>query len=230
MGFVNERAFAIDFLARLRADTAMQAEVLYVIKAALERFDTGPWENRFVIGGVVEQVIGSAARDLGFNVDNVGAKLQSYDLELGTGEGLSVKFQSGLHSRATTIRLTNSQGNVGVWGRGTFFVHTGVGIGYSDPELTPGITRAAAEARSLDVCLHPLLGFWGFAPRAQLGRPPAWLAGLPTFTPDPRYFLALDVPDRETIRATRLVSDPIAKDLMNSGRTPRLNRAHKDAR
>jgi len=220
--FQEERDFAREFLSRLKNEPELQNEITAAIDETLRRYDTGPWENRFGVGGVIEQVLGSAARALGFDISNVGAHLQKYDLELATGAGLSVKAQFGKYSRSSRVRLTNSQGATGAWDTGTLFVFTDVGIGYADADLAPSATLHAGDGKSLDVAVVPLLHLWGITPRSQSGRPPEWLSQLSLPDPVPGYFIKLPIPDRALVAAPRLMSDPIALDILQSGRSPRL--------
>lgn len=220
--FNEEREFAKRFFCALNGALDLQQEILAAIDETLRRYDTGPWENRFGVGGVIEQVLGSAARSLGFDVLNVGAHLQKFDLELPNGLGLSVKAQFGQYSRSSKVRLTNSQGATGSWDTGTLFVLTGVGIGYADAGLVPDATLHAGDGKSLDVAVIPLLHLWGVTPRRQNGRPPEWLTQLRMPDPEPGYFIGLPIPDRAQVTAPRLMSDPIALDILQSGRSPRL--------
>jgi len=220
--FNEEREFARGFFSALERHPDIQSEILAAVDETLRRYDTGPWENRFGVGGVIEQVLGSAARALGFQVSNVGAHLQKYDLELPTGTGLSVKAQFGKYSRSSRVRLTNSQGAAGSWDTGTLFVLTDVGIGYADADLAPGATLHAGDGKSLDVAIIPLLHLWGITPRSQNGKPPTWLSQLELPHPAPGYFIQLPIPDRAQVTAPRLMSDPIALDILQSGRSPRL--------
>ena len=222
MSYTQAREFARDFVAALKQDTPLQQEVIAAMEECLRRYDTGPFENRFGVGGVFEQVLGAAARSLGFTIENAGARRQTYDLELQPGYGLSVKAQFGSYTRSSTIRLTNSQGAAGVWDTGTFFIYSGIGIGYADSLLAPGATKRAGDGKSLDVALVPLLHLWGVTPRVQKGSPPAWLSAMPRPTHAPGYFLGMPVPNRSAQPSPRLISDPIALDLMSSGRSPRL--------
>jgi len=229
MGFDLERTFATGFFGALSRDSDLRGEIVAAMTECLSRYDTGPWENRFIVGGVFEQILGSAARELGLHVQNAGARLQGYDLELADDRGISVKFASGRVQRSARFRLTNSQGAAGAWRRGTLFVQTGLGIGYADPDLAPGITTTSGDGKSLDIYLLPLLGLWGV--EAPPARPATSLPpqAQVTFAPDPRYFLHLPIPERPKIRAPRLASDPIARDVLSSGKTERLRRAYRDA-
>jgi hypothetical protein len=218
------RVFARGFVEGLKGEGNLQGEVLSAMGDCLKRYDTGPFENRFGVGGVMEQILGSAARALGFTVNNAGAHLQKYDLELRPGYGVSVKASFGAYSRSSRVRLTNSQGAIGEWDTGTLFILTGVGIGYADRELVGGATLTAGDGKSLDIAVLPLLHFWGLVPRAQKGNPPTWLSSMTMPTHQPGYFVPLDIPDRSSVRSPRLISDPIALDILQSGHSPTLLR------
>lgn len=220
--FEVERDFAKAFFSSLSLERDLQKEIVAAIDETLRRYDTGPWENRFGVGGVIEQILGSSARAMGFEVQNVGAHLQKFDLELSNGTGLSVKAQFGGYSRSSRVRLTNSQGAAGSWDTGTFFVLTGLGIGYADRDLASDATLHAGDGKSLDVAVVPLLHLWGITPRSQKGPPPAWLQELTMPKHVPGYFIQLPIPDRAAVTAPRLMSDPIALDILQSGRSPRL--------
>jgi hypothetical protein len=102
------------------------------------------------------------------------------------------------------------------------FVVAGVGIGYADAGLAPGITAAAGDAHSLDLSLERLRSLWGLPATAARGNPPAWLAAMPVPAPTPGYFLPVAVPARAGLRAPRLAGDPIALDILQSGRSQTL--------
>jgi len=220
--FEVERSFASDYFTALSFERDLQQEIVAAIDETLRRYDTGPFENRFGVGGVIEQVLGSSARAMGFDVKNVGAHRQKFDLELSNGTGVSVKAQFGRYSRSSRVRLTNSQGAEGTWDTGTLFVLTGLGIGYADRGLAPDATLHAGDDKSLDVAVIPLLHLWGVTPRSQKGKPPQWLRELTMPEHVPGFFVPLPIPDRATVTAPRLISDPIALDILQSGRSPRL--------
>lgn len=226
-GFGAARTFAKDFFAALAGDLPLQGEVIAAMDECMRRYDTGPYENRFGVGGTFEQILGATARALGFHVENAGAHRQRYDLELSPGYGLSVKAAFGSYTRSTRIRITNSQGATGVWDTGTLFVYTDMGIGYADALLAPGITKQSGDQKSLDVAFLPLLHLWGVQPRQQRGSAPGWLTAMPLPPHLPGYFISMPVPNRLPQPSPRLISDPIALDLLSSGRSPRLLRNFK---
>lgn len=221
MPYRRSSAFAYDFFAALGSDPTIQAELTAAIDECFRRYDTGPFENRFIVGSVVEQILGATARALGFQVENAGAHRQAYDLELAPGYGLSVKYTSD-DGRAAKVRLTNSQGAVGVWNTGTIFVMAGVGIGYADAGMAPGITIAGGDGRSLDISLERVKALWNIPATQARGPAPEWLASMPIPTAVPGYFLPVSVPARAVVRAPRLAGDPIAMDILQSGRSQTL--------
>ena len=176
MTYEKARGFAAQFLTALNNDSAMQDELLAAITECFHRYDTGAYENRFIVGAVVEQLLGATARALGFEVENAGAHRQAYDLEIGPNYGLSVKYSSST-GRSARVRITNSQGAVGVWTTGTIFVLAGVGIGYADAGLVPGATVHAGDMKSLDVAVQPLLQLWQRPLAVTKGPAPTWLSG-----------------------------------------------------
>lgn len=157
MAYDAERDFFLAFLTRLRKDAELIEEIEGALVAVHQRYDTRVWENRFVAGGVTEQIIGSAARAVGLVVANVGKHNQGHDLELPGGEGLSIK--AVFSSTDGQIRLINKLGaGSRVWMDATIFPMAGVGIGYADPELVPGLTSSSGDA--LVISGRDLKAFW----------------------------------------------------------------------
>jgi len=192
-----ERSFFLEFRHRLRADTQLIAEIEGALAAVHERYDTRVWENRFVAGGVTEQIIGSAARALGLDIANVGKHNQGYDLELPSGEGLSIK--AVFSSTDGQIRLINKLGEgTRIWVDATLFPVAMVGIGYADPVLVPGLTASSGDA--LVISGRQLKAFW--AANTE------WLVDF------------VNVPPKSSGANTSVASDVVAFDVFQ--RFPRL--------
>lgn len=221
MTYEKAREFAGEFLTALNDNDDIQAELLAAVSECFHRYDTGAYENRFIVGAVVEQLLGATARALGFKVENAGARRQAYDLEISVNYGLSVKYSSSV-GRSARVRLTNSQGAVGVWTTGTIFVLAGVGIGYADAGLVPGATMHGGDSKSLDVAVQPLLQLWERPLPVSRGAPPTWLEAIPVPTPRPDLFVPIPVPKRAALRSPRLAGDPIALDILQSGQSQTL--------
>jgi hypothetical protein len=199
MVYDAERSFFLEFRRRLRDDTQLVQEIEGALSAVHQRYDTRVWENRFVAGGVTEQIIGSAARALHLEVANVGKHNQGHDLELPTGEGLSVK--AIFASTSGDIRLINQMGKGGRrWAKATIFPMARVGIGYADPGLAEGLTSSSGDA--LVIKGRDLKRLWDASPQ--------WLID----------FVA--VPPKSLGSNTSVASDVVAFDMFQ--RFPRLMR------
>lgn len=188
--FSRERVFFKALKNGLDSSPDLVAEVEGAFNEIHARYDTRVWENRFVAGGITEQIIGSAARALGLPVLNAGKNNQGYDLELSSGAGISIK--AVFASTRGSIRLINSLGSgVRQWTDATIFPVAGVGIGYSDCELTPGLTTPTGDA--LVISGRGLQEFWA--------EHPEWLIS------------SVDVPPKLTSSNTAVASDVIAFEL-----------------
>jgi hypothetical protein len=165
-------------------------------------------------------------------IQNAGAHLQGFDLqiaggyglspdEIATGYGVSVKAAFDRFVPSMTVRLFNSQGRKGHWDTGTIFAFSDIGLGYADAELAPGITKPAGDSRSLDVSVARLLELWG-QPKDVSRSTCRWLPLLPVPAARPEFFIDLPMPFRQETPSTRLVSDPLARTIFESGRTPLL--------
>jgi hypothetical protein len=193
-----ERQFFSSLKGGLESDRDLSLQVGGAIETVLVRYNTVVWENRFVVGGVVEQILGSAARALGLAVQNAGKQNQGWDLELPSGLGLSVKgvFASmgGKHN------LINYRGDASaaVWRTATIFVMSDTGIGYTDPDFGADLTSRSADA--LQISGKGLQEWWAEWPE--------WLIG------------GVKVPRKPTGPAARVASDPVAFDILQG--FPRL--------
>lgn len=197
MAFELERQFFRAFKEGLESDPELARQTGDAIAAVLERYNTVVWENRFVVGGVVEQIVGSAARALGLEVANAGKQNQGYDLELGEGVGISIKgvFASinGWHN------LINTRGGTpGRWRTATLFVMSGEGICYVDPDLGGDLTQQSRDA--LQISGRGLREWWASHPE--------WVV------------IEVDVPEKPTGPASRVASDPVSWDILQG--FPRL--------
>ena len=76
VGFEQQRRFFGDYRDLLGRSHPLRREVIEAIATVLRLYNTAVWENRFIVGGVVEQIIGSSARALGFDVRNAGKSNQ----------------------------------------------------------------------------------------------------------------------------------------------------------
>lgn len=195
--FEREREFFTTYRDRLKGDEELIAQVEAAFLEMHDRYDTKIWENRFVAGGLTEQIIGSSARALGIDVANAGKHNQGYDLELPSREGISIK--GSFASTSGQIRLINNLGRGSrAWADGTLFPMAGIGIGYADPDLCPGFTSQSGDALVLSG--KRLKNFWIANP--------GWLVEF------------VNIPPKSTSAYTAVASDVVAFEMFQ--RYPRL--------
>ena len=124
--YENERIIFQEFQDGLQANPVILEEFLAACRAVNLRFNTAIYENRFIVGGVVEQLLGATMRAVGIEIDNVAKTSRGVDLYSSSLDvGLSVKAQ---FKKAAEFRLVNTMGGSGanaVWTHATL----------ADPEL-----------------------------------------------------------------------------------------------
>jgi hypothetical protein len=92
MAFGVEQQIFSEFKAGIKKKPVVLAEFLAACRAVNVRFDTAIYENRFIVGGVVEQLLGAAMRSVGCDIDNVAKTSRGVDLSSPTLDvGFSVK-------------------------------------------------------------------------------------------------------------------------------------------
>ena len=80
MAFSVERQIFSEFKAGLEKKPVVLAEFLAACRTVNVRFDTAIYENRFIVGGVVEQLLGASMRAVGCDIDNVAKTRRGVDL------------------------------------------------------------------------------------------------------------------------------------------------------
>jgi hypothetical protein len=193
MTFEAERQLFIEFKSGLKANSIVLDEFLGACAGVNSRYDTAIYENRFIVGGVVEQLLGASMRAVGCNIDNVAKTSRGVDLlspSLGVGYSVKAQFKKG-----PEIRLVNTMGSSGasaVWAHATIFVVVGVGIGYADPDLV--LSGLIARSDVLTLKMSSLTELWD------------------TY---PQYLIECDVPPKPSKSSqSRVASDVVAQDIM----------------
>ncbi|MDR7554121.1 MAG: hypothetical protein QN157_00795 [Armatimonadota bacterium] len=123
------RQFRQRFAGQVRTATELAIRQIY------EEYDTGLRENRFVVGGVVELIVGCALRACGIPVRHRGLMQTELDLRFeDTDGGYSVK---ALFKSPTTnlVNVLGQSPSLDRWRTATLFVVGDIGIVYSDPSL-----------------------------------------------------------------------------------------------
>ena len=194
MAFEKERQFFADYKSSIEDRDVILREFLSACLAVNLRFDTAIYENRFIVGGVVEQLVGASMRAVGCDVDNVAKTSRGVDLSIqGFDIGFSVKSQ---FKKGPEIRLVNTMGGSGAsatWTHATIFVIVDVGIGYADPDLL--LDGLVSRSDVLTLRLSSLLDLW---------------------EGQSQYLIECDIPAKPKKRSSnsRVASDVVAHDIM----------------
>lgn len=167
--YPQAREIFLRFKAQLEIQHDLRQELLDAVGLLVDDYNTTYRENRFIVGGAVEEMIAAAMRCIGFeDVRSVGVENVGSDIFVGE-QGFSLK--TSFTGRNEAIGMINKQGNSRpVWTDPTIFVLAGRGIGYADPVLLPNATRDGNDQVSL--------------PRAPLHA---------LFEQDPRWLLRCEV-------------------------------------
>ena len=200
--FDEQRSFFKEYRKLMTSNYAIEVEVSKSIAAVLQRYNTVVWENRFIVGGVVEQVIGASARALGIDIRNAGKQNQGYDLELNdlNHSGVSIKavFAStkGKHNLVNT-RSTNQGGvDPSRWQSATIFVMAGVGMGYIDPDFGAGLVTSTSDA--IQISGKGLQDWWVM---------------------NPEWLIPIEISNKPTGEASRVASDAVSFDVFQDFHT-----------
>jgi hypothetical protein len=190
--FAPQRALFAKLKGALERESDLRDDVLRAFELLLSRYDTRIRENRFIVGGVCERLIGATFVALGCSFKNVGSTDAGFDLNI---DGVSLSIKGSFKSGNRDIRLTNVMGSSkkAQWKEPTVFVFSNLGIGYADPEVLPKATKRASDAVILKSA--SLKAFWTKSPQ--------WLCELPIPT-------SRSNPDISDV-ASRIVADEILR-------------------
>lgn len=135
---MNNTSFHFEkrYFRRFRDKLSSEAKKEYELglKNLLERYNTTIYENRFLVGGVVEIFTMALLRSTGIEVDSCGSEAVGGDLMLPDGKMFSVK--SSFAEGRGAIRLINTMGSsYTAWETATLFILSNVGIVYGDPSM-----------------------------------------------------------------------------------------------
>ncbi len=115
------------------------------LETLLQEYDTADWENRFVVGGVLEILFCALLNSMGFNAKLVKGK--RYDLII---DEISFSLKSNFIGSGD-IRLINILGNKkAYWKEPTIFFISNIGICYGDYKL--GLkTKSTKDALTINI-------------------------------------------------------------------------------
>jgi hypothetical protein len=191
--FELERKLFQEFRIGLALNPLVLDEFLSACRVVNQRFNTAIYENRFIVGGVVEQLLGASMRAVGLQIENVAKTSRGVDLfSPSMGVGLSVKAQ---FKKASEFRLVNTMGGSGLsarWDHATLFVVVGVGVGYADPgQIASGLLP---RSDVLVLRMEALKEFW---------------------SSQPEFLIECEVPSKpDDLGTSRVASDVVAQDIM----------------
>ncbi|NPA31967.1 MAG: hypothetical protein GXO37_08240 [Chloroflexi bacterium] len=134
--FERERTGFATFKSCFLARPNLQTEVARAVEALYARYDTAIRENRFVVGGALEIILGAALRACGLPVRHRGTETVEWDLLWAEGPG-GYSIKSLLKPGTRSTRLVNVLGREvtpEMWQAATLFVLP-EGIVYADPDL-----------------------------------------------------------------------------------------------
>jgi len=190
--YKREREIFKNFKQKLENDDTLRQEVEEALGILLSEYDTTVHENRFVVGGVCEHILGAAMRAAGIEAKNVGVHNPRIDLQIPSAEGFSVK--GSFTGKRDAIRLINSLGESTTrsWSESTLFILSNVGVAYADPKLLRGATTSTGDALVLKRA--PLDDF---------------------LRENPQYLIHCHVPAKSAdIEKTKVASEAIAKEIL----------------
>lgn len=188
--------------AKLEADVPLRREVERALEVLLYEYNTTVHENRFVVGGACERILGAAMRASGIDAENVGTHNPRIDLGIPGAQGFSVK--GSFTGKRDDIRLINSLGKSETrkWSEATIFILANTGIGYADPELLKNATKSMGDALILK--------------RRHLDR---------LFQENPECLIRCAVASKSTqVKKTKVASEAVAKEILGRAEFPKLGR------
>lgn len=136
MPFDQERAGFEVFRREITSRLDVRTDMENAISEVYWTYDTSIRENRFIVGGVVELIVGATLRACGVLIQHKGIIDGDIDLLFDDGEaGYSIK---ALFKKGSGTRLVNTMGSgasIDRWHSATLFLVTDRGIVYADPSL-----------------------------------------------------------------------------------------------
>ncbi|NPA05781.1 MAG: hypothetical protein GXO54_00015 [Chloroflexi bacterium] len=134
--FQREREEFQKFKACFQPNIVLQEEFLNAVRALYARYDTAIRENRFVVGGALEIILGSVMRACHLPIRHRGTETREWDLLFVDGQG-GYSIKSLLKPRTRGTRLVNVLGrdvSPNLWQVATLFLLP-QGMVYADPAL-----------------------------------------------------------------------------------------------
>ena len=177
---------------RDNVDADAKAEYELGVKSAVERYNTAIYENRFIVGGVVEVFTLALMRSTGIDIQGCGAEAQGGDLILPSGVMFSVKSS---FRPSSNVILINTRGESRTeWTTATLFILTNIGLVYGDPSMV-NEDDLHRVSDNLQIKANALL----------------------RISQDPSNVILMDIPEKpptEMAKHSLKASDAVARELM----------------
>ncbi|MCR4425018.1 MAG: hypothetical protein NUW23_02350 [Firmicutes bacterium] len=153
--FDLERREFLKFRDRLTSLPDVRDQMERAIEEVFWDYDTALRENRFVVGGAIEFIVGAALRACDVRVRHKGALKTDLDLILEENEKSGYSLKAVL--KATNTRLINVMGAAPTlerWLTATIFLLSGVGLVYADPAIDWWALRGRQHVKVADDALE----------------------------------------------------------------------------
>ncbi|MXZ43695.1 MAG: hypothetical protein F4Z01_01750 [Gammaproteobacteria bacterium] len=132
MSFSSERG--VFNLLKEECSDKGKLEYEQALRVLVDQYNTTIYENRFIVGGVVEVLTYALLKSVGIGCDLYSNVAKSGDIILENEKKISVKSQ--FTGRLSAIKLMNKQGGgKRVWNTATLFVIANVGMVFGTPKM-----------------------------------------------------------------------------------------------
>lgn len=134
--YKNAQEIFKEYRKKFLEDNALKTEFLDAIKKLLSLYNTKIYENRFIVGGVMEFILLASFRGLNFKAEHIGKENERFDIKVEYKNIFSL-FSIKSTFTKSDIRLINVLGESKhtKWEEPTIFVLPHFGIGYADNTL-----------------------------------------------------------------------------------------------
>lgn len=195
--FNNAKQIFEEYREKFLKDNILREEFLDAVKNLLSLYNTKIYENRFIVGGVMEFIVLASFKGLNFNAKHIGKENERFDIEV-IHNSTSVLYSIKSTFTKSDIRLINVLGKSikTKWEEPTIFILPHWGIGYADVTLM----SEKDLIRQADVLVIK---------RKSLEN---------LFSKKPQLLIPIDIPYKNEVETTKLkiASEDIAKELLKN--------------
>jgi len=98
------------YAKKFKQDVLLQEEFVDAINKILNLYDTKIYENRFIVGGVIEFIVLASFKALGFNATHVGKITERFDIKIKYEDEEIFYSVKSTFTKSSEIRLINVLG------------------------------------------------------------------------------------------------------------------------